>query len=33
LRGAPTLVAALTSGDMDVGYTGGTGGCAAAAPI
>ena len=24
VRGAPTLVAALTSGDMDVGYTGGT---------
>ncbi len=24
VRGAPTLVAALTSGDMDIGYTGGT---------
>ena len=24
VRGAPTLVAALTSGDMDMGYTGGT---------
>ena len=24
VRGAPTLVAALTSGDMDAGYTGGT---------
>lgn len=24
IRGAPTLVAALTSGDMDIGYTGGT---------
>jgi ABC-type nitrate/sulfonate/bicarbonate transport system substrate-binding protein len=24
VRGAPTLVAAFTSGDMDIGYTGGT---------
>src|SRR5882672_3732538 len=24
VRGAPTLVAALTSGDMDIGYTGGS---------
>ena len=24
VRGAPTLVAALTSGDMNIGYTGGT---------